>query len=65
MQEEYTIADNGENLIGEDAMNYEEKEFNNETAIGVAVKAFITKYPNDKTLGEEVRKLVNSFNEKK
>jgi len=42
-----------------------EGEFQNETAIGVAVKAFITKYPNDKTLGEEVRKLVNSFNKTK
>jgi len=41
-----------------------EGEFQNETAIGVAVKAFITKYPNDKTLGEEVRKLVNSFKTK-
>jgi len=42
-----------------------EGEFQNETAIGVAVKAYITKYPNDKTLGEEVRKLVNSFNKTK
>ena len=42
-----------------------EGEFQNETAIGVAVKAYITKYPNDKTLGEEVRKLVNSFNKPK
>ena len=41
-----------------------EGKFQNETAIGVAVKAFITKYPNDKTLGEEVRKLVNSFEPK-
>ena len=42
-----------------------EGEFQNETAIGVAVKVYITKYPNDKTLGEEVRKLVNSFNKTK
>ena len=42
-----------------------EGEFQNETAIGVAVKAYITKYPNDKILGEEVRKLVNSFNKTK
>ena len=42
-----------------------EGEFQNETAIGVAVKAYITKYPNDKTLGAEVRKLVNSFNKTK
>ena len=42
-----------------------EGDFQNETAIGVAVKAYITKYPNDKTLGEEVRKLVNSFNKTK
>ena len=42
-----------------------EGEFQNETAIGVAVKAYIAKYPNDKTLGEEVRKLVNSFNKTK
>ena len=41
------------------------RKFQNETAIGVAVKAYITKYPNDKTLGEEVRKLVNSFNKPK
>ena len=40
-----------------------EGEFQNETAIGVAVKDYVTKFPNDKTLGEEVRRLVNSFNE--
>ena len=61
MQEEYTIADNGENLIGEDAINYEEKEFNNETAIGVAVKSLVSKYPNDQELGRHIRSLVNSF----
>lgn len=38
------------------------KEFNNETALGVAIQAYVTKYPNDKILGEKVRKLVNSFN---
>ena len=37
----------------------------NMAALGIAVKAYITKYPNDKTLGEEVRKLVNSFNKTK
>ena len=61
MQEEYTIADNGENLIGEDAINYEEKQFNNETAIGVAVKSLVSKYPNDQELGRHIRSLVNSF----
>ena len=39
-----------------------EGEFQNETAIGVAVKAYITKYPNDKTLREEVRKLQGPLN---
>ena len=61
MKEEYTIADNGENLIGKDAINYEEKEFNNETAIAVAVKALVKKYPNDQELGEAIRSLINSF----
>ena len=42
-----------------------EGKFQNETAIGVAVKAFITKYPNNQELGEEVRKLVNSFDKTK
>ena len=39
-----------------------EGEFQNETAIGVAVKAFITKYPNNQELGAKVRELVSSFN---
>ena len=41
-----------------------EGEFQNETAIGVAVKAYVTKYPNNEELGKEVRKLVNSFENK-
>ena len=61
MQEEYTIADNGENLIGEDAINYEEKQFNKETALGVAVQALVKKYPNNQELGDAIRSLVNSF----
>ena len=41
-----------------------EGEFQNETAIGVAVKVYVTKYPNNEELGKEVRKLVNSFENK-
>ena len=40
-----------------------EGQFQNETAIGVAIKAYVSKYPNDKELGSKVRELVNSFNE--
>ena len=42
-------------------IGYEEKEFNNDTAIGVAVKSLVSKYPNDQELGRHIRSLVNSF----
>ena len=37
---------------------------NNMAALGIAVKAYVSKYPDDNKLGEKVRELVNSFNEK-
>ena len=36
----------------------------NMAAFGIAVKAYVSKYPDDNELGEKVRELVNSFNEK-
>ena len=36
----------------------------NMAALGIAVKAYVSKYPDDNELGEKVRELVNSFNEK-
>ena len=40
-------------------------EFNNETALGVAIQAYVKKYGNDQELGYEVRKLVDSFKDQK
>ena len=33
-------------------------------ALGIAVQAYVSKYPNNQELGVKVRELVNSFNEK-
>ena len=40
------------------------KEFSDETAIGVAVIAYDTKYPDDREFGRNVRKLIHSFKNK-
>ena len=37
---------------------------NNMAALGIAVQAYVSKYPNNQELGVKVRELVNSFNEK-
>lgn len=37
---------------------------NNMAALGIAVQAYVSKYPNNQELGSKVRELVNSFNEK-
>jgi len=35
--------------------------FNSNTAIAIAVKALVKKYPNNQELGEAIRSLINSF----
>ena len=63
MQEEYIkdIPGFEGTLDALNKINCEKKEFNNETAIGVAVKSLVSKYSNDQELGNHIRTLVNSF----